>query len=389
MPSEFEMSKYDDYKFIIFDTEEKKERLVQAIISRGYAAEHFEDAYKRLFVKVNEADIQKILAPFLRELAIHQLRNSDTPHCKHFRNSFPRSDYPDMDVFLQRQQRNYVWAGADEAVALAEVFGLNLIMTYTQRDVEGNHLPMEGWEPHYCHQASPAANDSVHLYFSPGVHYFVYHNGYSQTIGDGNCLYNGFAQHLQQFIAFESNHTQYLEHCDEEIFKIIISQQKAYNKLVALNNEPLSYEALLELNQLLQNNREMKGICIEEISQDIPASSKTKSCAIGGMETEKNAKEVNSEKHVAAIKEQLLPICHEILTSRNGLLSILLGAVIAVVVSLVTILTSALSGTVGIGTGLASGACVAVCSFFAARSEEHNAPQAPKIDEVAVDSLNL
>lgn len=352
------MVKFDRFKDIIFNDDEKQARLIAALQSYNYEVSNFESAHQLLYSKVSERDLQLILAPFLRELAIERLRHSDTQHCVEFRNSFPRSDDStlDMEGFLQRQAQNKIWAMADEAVALAEVLGVNLVMSYCGSNASGDHLPLEGWEPHYCHRAEPLTDDSVHLYFMPDEHYFAYHNGYAKTIGDGNCLYNGFAQYLQQFVAFENRKEDEVEYSDDEIHQIYLNQQKVYNKIKGDKLSPLSFEKLRELNELLLKRSEIKRMCLEELEKDKATSVSE--------EKDVPTKVDYSKAFIKDILHQINLVCRDLLTTFNGFFAVALGAVVGVIVAVLTILTTALPVTAAIGAGLFVGVSALAGGFF-------------------------
>lgn len=373
------MSKLDSFKNIIFDNDEKRARLVIALQSKGYSAKDFEDAYFRLFTKVDLNDLQFILAPFLRELAIDRLRFGDSLYCQQFRDSFPRSDDPDIETFLQRQGENGIYTGADEGVALAEALGVNLLMTYTQRDEEGHDLPIEGWEPHYCYEAKPLTNDSVHLYFRPGVHYFSYHNGFNATIGDGNCFYNGFAQHLQQFIAFECMDRSANDQIDDKVFQIYLNQQAIYNKIKGQKSVPLSFDKLLELNAELKNTDEVKEAAVEEFNlseNHLPID-----------EFEASTRSV--EHCSSALVSFLLDACRDIFLTSHGQFSLAIGVCASICTALITILVSSISVEAVIGVSLLAGLTCAGIAFFASGESRDNVGKAEQedVDELQTSPL--
>ena len=72
------MLKFDVYKTILFPDTESKDALLEAVKGKGYAAKDFENACATLFYKVEENDLQTILAPFLRKLATNHLEFGTT-----------------------------------------------------------------------------------------------------------------------------------------------------------------------------------------------------------------------------------------------------------------------------------------------------------------------
>lgn len=74
------MSRFNDFKAIIFSDPRSKEALTKAIRDKGYSAADFKDAFEKLIHKVEERDLQTTLAPFLRALAIRHLREGKKHH---------------------------------------------------------------------------------------------------------------------------------------------------------------------------------------------------------------------------------------------------------------------------------------------------------------------
>lgn len=198
------MSKFNDFKAIIFPDDGTKKALVSAILSKGYLANDFHTAFAMLIYKVEEGDLQTILAPFLRALAIKHLREGTTDYVRAFRRQYDEviglldtvevGDARNVDGFLDQQSKAYVYATDIEAGALAEVLGA----TFAWTRVGNNDLP--SGPP--CVVYSPTQENGViiHLYNRLGDHFFVMEGQYGSTIGDGNCLYNGFTQLIRQFI---------------------------------------------------------------------------------------------------------------------------------------------------------------------------------------------
>ena len=69
---------------------------------------------------------------------------------------------------------------------LGELFDLRVEVTDITQSIRRTTMPLRE------HGA-----ETVHLYCEDNTHYYVHENGYHDTIGDGNCGYNGFAQWLR------------------------------------------------------------------------------------------------------------------------------------------------------------------------------------------------
>lgn len=72
---------------------------------------------------------------------------------------------------------------------LAELFDLRIEVTTINEGVEGTTQHFGDGEV-----------QTIHLYCQDFTHYYVHEDGYRDTIGDGSCGYNGFAQWLQFLI---------------------------------------------------------------------------------------------------------------------------------------------------------------------------------------------
>lgn len=198
---------FDEYKNLIFFEESLKNDLINRIKKIGFQIESFDEAYEKLFKKLNNQDLQRTLAPFLRNLAIHQLRHSESELCKGIRESYqvitslPQEnrevgDYVSLDEFVKHQARNGIFASHLEASVLAEILNVNFAATHT----DSNGIP--NGNPYNYHSISDAER-TVHLYNSANTHFFIFERNLNSTIPDGNCMYNGYAQFLQQFVLHE------------------------------------------------------------------------------------------------------------------------------------------------------------------------------------------
>lgn len=220
------MSKFDDFKAIIFPDHSTQTALVSAIRHKGYSATDFEEAFAKLIYKVDELDLQTILAPFLRALAIKHLREGTTPYVSEFRNQYDAvigsldttelGDAINVAAFLNQQSQAYVYATDIEAGALAEVLGVTFACTQVGDDNFASERPCT------IYYRSTQENAAIiHLYNRPSDHFFVVDGQYSSTYGDGNCLYNGFTQLMRQFILEE----------EQNAINTYVNQAQIYNKI--------------------------------------------------------------------------------------------------------------------------------------------------------------
>jgi len=209
------MSMLDDYRDLLFPNDESKKALIKAISEiKGQSVGDFDFAYRTLMHKVEDNNLQKILAPFLRSLAIRHLQFGNTDLAKGFRNEYEavfanldkreEGDIRSLDGFFRQQSQSYVYAKDIEAVALAEALGLTLAVTRVNED-------LSAIEPARSYRVEPTPNAyTVHLFNLHNNHFFIHEKTYDSTIGDGNCLYNGFAQHLRQFVLYEDRNEHFV-----------------------------------------------------------------------------------------------------------------------------------------------------------------------------------
>jgi hypothetical protein len=153
-----------------------------------------------------ERGYQLLMAPLLRRLAIHTLKNGDYEVIKNIQTQYAelsaidnpdrqdRHDFKSFDEFLNSQSRNGTYAQSFEAIALSVALGVGF--KYCTVDVNTSRAVMlSAIELHSAGEDS----DTVLLYNSPNHHYFIREGDPESTYGDGNCLYNGFAQNLKLF----------------------------------------------------------------------------------------------------------------------------------------------------------------------------------------------
>lgn len=217
---------FNHLRAILFFDEEKRAALISAIRDKGYQAQDFDEAFTKLFYKISETDFQLILAPFLRASAIQHLREAQTVYAQTFReqyeaivaalNNHEEGDASSLDTFFEQQSRAGVYGTDIEAGALAELLDVTFACTLVGDNLCANkNTPYVGYRPERVN--API----VHLYNTPGDHFFVEEGFYQSTLGDGNCLYNGFAQNLRQLVLVQS----------QEAVNLYIEQEQIYSKI--------------------------------------------------------------------------------------------------------------------------------------------------------------
>lgn len=229
---------FDDYKKIIFPDAASQNALLAAMPSLG----SFDEAYRVLFDahETKDKDLQCILAPFLRALAIRHLKSQQTELSKEIKSGYTvfegldtheAGDAPTFDAFLDEQSKAYIYATDLTATALAEALGVTFACTSVGAD------NMAGTNKPYVYYKPPTKNAPVvHLYNSQNMHFFIIEGNFASTVGDGNCLYNGFAQICSQHIL-----------CEQEEMKnsaVYIAQEKLYAQLKDI--EPVSVDVLIQ-----------------------------------------------------------------------------------------------------------------------------------------------
>jgi hypothetical protein len=99
-----------------------------------------------------------------------------------------------LKAFVQRQSKDQQWGTYLEAIALAKVLNVHLVVT-TRNSTSGE-------EKMFClHRTADDNAPVIHLYNNDNVHW--YFDPKVNTRGDGNCLYNAFAQALQSQLRAE------------------------------------------------------------------------------------------------------------------------------------------------------------------------------------------
>lgn len=136
-------------------------------------------------LSMNSISLQLLQAPQLRRLAIQFLAKSNHPKARSFRGEAIATGLGEFKYFLSDQAKDKTWGTYLEAEALAALFDVNLVVTTVKNNIQQ--------KPICLHRAESNTAPTIHLYNSNNTHWYVN----QQTIGDGNCLYNAFAQALQ------------------------------------------------------------------------------------------------------------------------------------------------------------------------------------------------
>jgi hypothetical protein len=142
-------------------------------------------------IQVSEVAIQEQFAGQLRALAIQHLRYGQGVVANSFRGEYLGSGLGSYEDFLNTQSRDTVWGSYIEATALAEKLGCHLVVTPVKGQVEQKPLCL--------YRAADEKAPVIHLYNSNNTHWYLNH----KTQGNGNCLYNAFAQALQTVVKEE------------------------------------------------------------------------------------------------------------------------------------------------------------------------------------------
>ena len=203
--------------------------------------------------ETDSAIFQKKQAKILRELALQRLRYAEKGTAAGnvryeyantrealggdvslFSELVGGNPYPDeFEDFLKIHSKNGVWGTDLEAIALAEYFNVNLVVTAINKKGEEHTFVL------YKNQKPEAP--IIHLYNRGNTHWSFLKDG-SSTAGDGNCLYNAFAQALQYQIRYEQNRPleqKYMEQTlptpekIEQHKTIVESQKKRLEELVS------------------------------------------------------------------------------------------------------------------------------------------------------------
>ena len=267
-----------------------------ALLAKIDGASDVDDALQKLFFEYKEDKLQKILAPFLRAATIKHMREAATPWAKESRRvqiqelgrrqvatnlrsknsrhqqrglsqNEIQSHQAAINVFgevafenyLQHQAQNTIWGEDVDAASLADLLDITMIVTLVSIDSEGRYAEHLTYKVRECSEDRP----SIHCYNADRNHWFFYPVSYSETIGDGNCLYNAFAQSLRQIILLESRYSNTTElenpidkHFSEECLEMYIEQDRVLQKLKQGNIATLTSKDLAKKITLQEGSAE-------------------------------------------------------------------------------------------------------------------------------------
>ncbi|MDF1684742.1 MAG: hypothetical protein P1U36_08820 [Legionellaceae bacterium] len=205
--------------------------------------------HPRCFLEHDADTLQTTLASSLRQQAIQHLRQSEDVVAKSFRGEYIRSGLGYPHTFLDAQAKNHTWGTYLEATALGEQLGCNIIVTPVKKGVHQ--------KPICLYRAEDKNAKTIHLYNSNNTHWYID----NKTRGDGNCLYNAFAQALQQHVQAENPQPQTPKQSHAGLFQIkrdlaqSLEQQKHLLESIQKQQTPEEREVmfnqeLARINQL-------------------------------------------------------------------------------------------------------------------------------------------
>lgn len=176
----------------IFPSSTDQRKLIQKV-----GGANFKEAFDNLFFKTNETKLQKILSSFLREKTVDYMRNAKSECMLNQREKFemqvladgPFDEYHTWDSLIEGQKKDTKWGTNFEAVALADLLDLGLLVSW------------DGRAPRRLREISEG-NLIISL-FQSGNHWFL-EDGSSETLGDGNCLYNAFSRAIRFNLLIEN-----------------------------------------------------------------------------------------------------------------------------------------------------------------------------------------
>lgn len=148
--------------------------------------------------QADEITLQKQLAPILRKKAVDYLANGNGIVAKSFRGEYLASGLGYYQQFLREQSQPGTWGTYIEAVALGELMGCHVTVTPVKTGVEQ--------DPICLYRAQDDNAPVIHLYNSNNTHWYV--KSAAPTQGDGNCLFNAFAQALKSKVTPELRFVQ-------------------------------------------------------------------------------------------------------------------------------------------------------------------------------------
>ena len=224
------MSSFEEFKHRLFPDQDSKNALISAV-----HAPDFDTAFETIFFQTkDENELQRVLAPLLRARTIQYMGQEPSPSQYVRAGKQAYDTLAEQRVFsrsytenLDYQGRRGVWATEVEAGALADLLDITLVVTPIRLGVEQTSLSPR--------RAQDTEAPVVKIYNSNNIHWYFYENQYGGTIGDGNCLYNAFAQAIRQILLFER--TKQESNTQKELLGKIDSQEITTLSAEALLNK--------------------------------------------------------------------------------------------------------------------------------------------------------
>ena len=214
-------------KYLFSDALDQKS-LLKTIRVHNKDIRTFDEALHSLFFELDEEGLQVILAPYLRAAAIKHVKTSEGS--QYFRTQLIRNyGQQGLDSYLKTQSRNTVFGADEEAKALAELFDAALELTVIYAGSSS-----------YSYVAREATGPIVHIYNQINHHWYIYKDEPAGTIGDGNCLYNSFAQILRLNLITEDHYASLFSKDDLRVYQTQDQLRANFDQLPRHTNEQLA-----------------------------------------------------------------------------------------------------------------------------------------------------
>jgi predicted phage tail protein len=198
----------DKITSLLFRTDASKIELTNAVKSiQGdpNATFSFEEAIHFLLFEAKEKQLQKILAPRLRAVMVQHFNyiesQADGWPYQFYMNFIHREidgNHNDPEdaykKYIAAHAQDKTWGTYAEAMALAELFDLSLVFYLVDKRED---MGERRGDPSVMRKAAPG-NGVVTLYCVNIRHWYLVYGNPDETYGDGNCLYNAWAQALRQ-----------------------------------------------------------------------------------------------------------------------------------------------------------------------------------------------
>jgi hypothetical protein len=190
-----------------FDTLSRLQKLIVEAPDKGeklrktMGIENPESAIRKLLLEEeNDINLQMYLAKYLRQAAIDHLGSGKTDFTKTFRQNYEEifaegGITAPLDHFLEYQGKNKFWSTEVEAGALGNLFNITVVVTPITRGVKQSSFTVN--------ESTDKNAPIIRLYNRGNKHWYLEPFKPEATIGDGNCLYNAFAQALRQTALYQ------------------------------------------------------------------------------------------------------------------------------------------------------------------------------------------